>query len=306
MTRERSLLAVPERLRGPRSARPIARDRRAAFASCRDGAGAPARRPLRPRPRPLGVHARRPRRASSATRCSRGARGAVERDRRDRRATRAGRQHPHVGALDVAPVVYLDEDARGAACAEALVVADRIGARARACRCSSTASSPADPPAHARGAAPRRRRGGSPSAWRGRGASADARLRPAAPAPSAGATLVAARQPLVAFNLELAPPATLDDARRDRGADPRGRRAGPAGRARDRGRAERRRRAGLDERRASARGPLAERRRGGRARTRRSRAPSSSASRPLPRSTAFPATCRSPGFDPARQSSRTR
>ena len=37
-------------------------------------------------------------------------------------------QHPHVGALDVAPVVYLDEAARGAACAEALVIADRIGA----------------------------------------------------------------------------------------------------------------------------------------------------------------------------------
>ncbi len=37
-------------------------------------------------------------------------------------------QHPHVGALDVAPIVYLDTNARGAACAEALVVADRIGA----------------------------------------------------------------------------------------------------------------------------------------------------------------------------------
>ncbi|MGH2902844.1 MAG: glutamate formimidoyltransferase, partial [Solirubrobacteraceae bacterium] len=37
-------------------------------------------------------------------------------------------QHPHVGAVDVVPVVYLDDRARGAACAEALVVADRIGA----------------------------------------------------------------------------------------------------------------------------------------------------------------------------------
>src|SRR5262245_26896741 len=36
-------------------------------------------------------------------------------------------QHPHVGALDVAPVVYLSARDRGAACAEALVVADRIG-----------------------------------------------------------------------------------------------------------------------------------------------------------------------------------
>jgi glutamate formiminotransferase / 5-formyltetrahydrofolate cyclo-ligase len=32
--------------------------------------------------------------------------------------------------------------------------------------------------------------------------------------PTAGATLVAAREPLVAFNLELAPPASIEDARR--------------------------------------------------------------------------------------------
>ena len=36
-------------------------------------------------------------------------------------------QHPHVGALDVVPIVYLDLAARGAAAAAALVVADRIG-----------------------------------------------------------------------------------------------------------------------------------------------------------------------------------
>src|ERR1019366_6121483 len=35
-------------------------------------------------------------------------------------------QHPHVGALDIVPIVYLDPGARGAACAEALVVADRL------------------------------------------------------------------------------------------------------------------------------------------------------------------------------------
>ena len=38
-----------------------------------------------------------------------------------------GGQHPHVGALDVAPVVYLRPDDRGAACAEALVIAERLG-----------------------------------------------------------------------------------------------------------------------------------------------------------------------------------
>ncbi len=37
---------------------------------------------------------------------------------------------------------------------------------------------------------------------------------PGAPHPTAGAVLVAARPPLVAFNVELAPPATLADARR--------------------------------------------------------------------------------------------
>ena len=36
-------------------------------------------------------------------------------------------QHPHVGALDVAPVVYPSTDLRGAACAEALVLAERLG-----------------------------------------------------------------------------------------------------------------------------------------------------------------------------------
>src|SRR5436305_11604373 len=43
-------------------------------------------------------------------------------DLRDHRGS-----HPHVGALDVAPVVHLEDDARGAACAEALTIAARIG-----------------------------------------------------------------------------------------------------------------------------------------------------------------------------------
>ena len=57
---------------------------------------------------------------------------------------------------------------------------------------------------------------------------------PASVHPSAGATLVAARPPLVAFNLELAPPATLDDARAIAAPDPRGGRARAARRAGDR------------------------------------------------------------------------
>ena len=52
-----------------------------------------------------------------------GARVAV--DHLDLRA-HAG-AHPHVGVLDVAPVVFLDDDRRGAACAEALALADRLG-----------------------------------------------------------------------------------------------------------------------------------------------------------------------------------
>ncbi len=35
--------------------------------------------------------------------------------------------HPRVGAIDVAPIVYLRDSDRGAACAEALVLADRLG-----------------------------------------------------------------------------------------------------------------------------------------------------------------------------------
>jgi len=115
--------------------------------------------------------------------------------------------HPCVGALDVAPVVYLTDGDRGAASAEALVLADRLaqelgvpvflygelaGGRTRA----------------------ELRRGGPArlAARIGRG-----ELRPDFGPPhlhaTAGAVLVAARPPLVAFNVELAPPATLEDAR---------------------------------------------------------------------------------------------
>ncbi|MDQ6751371.1 MAG: glutamate formiminotransferase, partial [Actinomycetota bacterium] len=39
--------------------------------------------------------------------------------------------HPRVGALDVAPIVHLDAGARGAACAEALVLGDLLGRELR-------------------------------------------------------------------------------------------------------------------------------------------------------------------------------
>src|ERR1700754_1631157 len=41
-------------------------------------------------------------------------------------ASHPGR-HPHVGSLDVAPVVYVDDSLRGAAVAEALTAGARIG-----------------------------------------------------------------------------------------------------------------------------------------------------------------------------------
>ncbi len=60
----------------------------------------------------------------------RGARVALERidvvSRAGAGLPHAG-QHPHVGALDVAPIVYLRPGDRGAACAAALVLGDRLG-----------------------------------------------------------------------------------------------------------------------------------------------------------------------------------
>jgi glutamate formiminotransferase / 5-formyltetrahydrofolate cyclo-ligase len=128
-----------------------------------------------------------------------------------RRPGRAG-QHPHVGAVDVAPVVYLTPESRGAACAEALVVADRIG---------NELGIPVFLYGQLTGASPRTRadlRRGGIAALAARMAEPDQKpLRPDfGPAqidPRHGATLVAARPPLVAFNLELAAPATLEQAR---------------------------------------------------------------------------------------------
>ena len=110
--------------------------------------------------------------------------------------------HPRVGALDVAPVVYLDDADRGAAIAEALLAADAIG----------RAGVPVFLYGELAGGRTRAelRRGG-PAGLAERGTAPD--YGPPALHPRAGATLVAARRPLIAFNLELAPPATVDDAR---------------------------------------------------------------------------------------------
>jgi glutamate formiminotransferase len=132
-----------------------------------------------------------------------GARTAAQRI--DLRAERG--VHPHVGALDVAPVVFLDDARRGAACAEALTLAERLG---------EEAGLPVFLYGLLAGGRTRAdlRRGGVRELTRRVDAGELAPdFGPSRPDPSAGAVLVAARPPLVAFNLELAPPATLADAR---------------------------------------------------------------------------------------------
>jgi glutamate formiminotransferase/glutamate formiminotransferase/formiminotetrahydrofolate cyclodeaminase len=109
--------------------------------------------------------------------------------------------HPHVGALDVAPVVYLDRRRRGAACAEALLAADLLGELGLPVYLYGLL-------AGGRTRAGLRRDGGA--ALR----SIEPDFGPRELDPRHGATLVAARPPLIAFNLELAAPATLADAKR--------------------------------------------------------------------------------------------
>ncbi len=139
-------------------------------------------------------------------------------------------QHPYVGAVDVVPVVYLEESARGAACAEALVVADRIGCELEVpvflygelTWDGATGSGSPGGGARARTRAELRRGGveGLMERMAGGAGPADGRsaaLRPDFGPPrmhrTAGATLVAARPPLVAFNVQLAAGATLAGAR---------------------------------------------------------------------------------------------
>jgi glutamate formiminotransferase/glutamate formiminotransferase/formiminotetrahydrofolate cyclodeaminase len=108
--------------------------------------------------------------------------------------------HPCIGALDVVPIVYLTEADRANARDEALAVANRIAAEL-------------DLPVFMYGelaSAPERRErshfreGGVLSlAERMRDGELAPDFGPARPHPTAGATLVAARPPLVAFNVEL-------------------------------------------------------------------------------------------------------
>lgn len=116
-------------------------------------------------------------------------------------------EHPHVGALDVAPIVYLDPAQRGAACAEALVLAHEIGEMGVPVLLYGEL-------ARGRTRAQLRRGGVAGLGERMRRGELAPDFGPAELHPKAGATLVAAREPLVAFNIELAAPATAKDARR--------------------------------------------------------------------------------------------
>jgi glutamate formiminotransferase/glutamate formiminotransferase/formiminotetrahydrofolate cyclodeaminase len=108
--------------------------------------------------------------------------------------------HPYVGAIDVAPVVYLDEDRRGAACAEALTAAALMGDRLELP--VFLYGELATRPEHLERADLRR---GGPAALADRMAGGELvpDYGPALPHPTAGAVLVTARPPLVAFNLDL-------------------------------------------------------------------------------------------------------
>lgn len=115
--------------------------------------------------------------------------------------------HPRVGAIDVAPIVHLTAEDRGAACAEALVLADLLGDELGL-------------PVFLYGALAGGRtraelRRGGPSGLASRIDAGEVRpdFGPRRLHPTAGAVLVSARPPLIAFNVELAPPATLDDAK---------------------------------------------------------------------------------------------
>jgi glutamate formiminotransferase/glutamate formiminotransferase/formiminotetrahydrofolate cyclodeaminase len=114
--------------------------------------------------------------------------------------------HPHVGALDVAPVVHLDDARRGTACAAALVAGEELGRIGLPVFLYGVLAD---------GRTRHDIRRGGLSALTERVAVGDIApdFGPRAVDPTTGAVLVAARPPLIAFNLELAEPATVEDAR---------------------------------------------------------------------------------------------
>ncbi|HWD70827.1 MAG TPA: hypothetical protein VG293_11595 [Solirubrobacteraceae bacterium] len=115
--------------------------------------------------------------------------------------------HPYVGMLDVAPIVYMGECERGSACAQALVLGDRLGTELQI-------------PVFLYGVLTEWRvtraaiRRGGPKNLQSRIDTGELTpdFGPRVLHPRAGAVLVSARPPLIAFNVDLAPPATLETA----------------------------------------------------------------------------------------------
>lgn len=109
--------------------------------------------------------------------------------------------HPHVGAVDVVPVVHPDGERRGAACAEALTAASLIGEELElpVFLYGALATRPEQ-----RERADIRRGGPQRLAERIATGELVPDFGPRRAHPTAGAALVTARPPLVAFNLNLA------------------------------------------------------------------------------------------------------
>lgn len=133
--------------------------------------------------------------------------------------------HPHIGAIDVIPVVYLDPAQRGQACAEALTAADLIARRT---------GIPVFLYGELAGGRERAEiRAGGIAGLAERMASGEHRpdFGPEELHPSAGAVLVSARPPMVAFNVQLAEGESLESAKaiaadlRESGGGPKGVRA---------------------------------------------------------------------------------
>src|SRR5437763_10132169 len=107
--------------------------------------------------------------------------------------------HPHVGAMDVAPVVYLRDDDRGSAAAEALTAAALIGEAGIPVFLYGDLATDAS----RRERADIRRGGQKALADRVAAKELTPDFGPHELQPATGATLVTARPPLIAFNVEL-------------------------------------------------------------------------------------------------------
>lgn len=121
--------------------------------------------------------------------------------------TRQVGAHPRIGSIDVCPIVWHHEALRPRAVDLARAVADRFGALALPVFLYGELASTPERLERAHF-----RRGGHVElTWRMREGDLTPDYGPGVPHPTGGGVLVTARPPLAAFNLELAPGATLAD-----------------------------------------------------------------------------------------------